>query len=179
MSNKGRRRGSLPLTRGHVHKLLANPIHVGEIVHKGERYPGEYEAIVDRRTGEGVRERLGPNAVARRSGSNAKVPSPPAREIERVVPKGIVDPLGDGLRLNEVLGLAGRRWKATISEAPLQHAQAQTIPGPAFNENRRRGRVRREWNLDRLSSLIRRWPPAIRRPEAPAHPRFVDISSTP
>jgi DNA invertase Pin-like site-specific DNA recombinase len=38
--NNGRRPGGAPFTRGHIYKLLANPIYVGDIVHKGERFGG-------------------------------------------------------------------------------------------------------------------------------------------
>lgn len=36
-----------PFDKGIVYKLLNNPVYVGEAVHKGTRYPGEHEAIVD------------------------------------------------------------------------------------------------------------------------------------
>lgn len=52
--NNGLRSSGEPFTRGHINKLLANPLYVGEIVHKGQRYEGEHEAIVDRATWEAV-----------------------------------------------------------------------------------------------------------------------------
>ena len=34
--------------RGHLYNMLCNPIYVGEIRHKDQRFPGRHEAIVDR-----------------------------------------------------------------------------------------------------------------------------------
>jgi site-specific DNA recombinase len=73
--NNGRRKGGELFTRGHIYKLLSTPTYVGEVAHKGERYPGEHEAIIDRRTWDAVQEQLRHNAVARHCNSNAKVPS--------------------------------------------------------------------------------------------------------
>ncbi|GBF25454.1 DNA-invertase hin [bacterium MnTg02] len=73
-SNSGRRKGGEPFTRGHIYKLLANPIYVGEIGHKGERHAGEHEAIITK-TWDAVQEQLGRNAVVRHRNSNAKSPS--------------------------------------------------------------------------------------------------------
>src|SRR5919106_3260020 len=71
----GTRRGGEPFQRGHINKLLTNPIYVGEIAHKGTRHPGEHAAIIDRQTWDAVQAQLARNAVARRSRTNAKAPS--------------------------------------------------------------------------------------------------------
>jgi site-specific DNA recombinase len=44
-------RGGRPFSRGHLYKILSNPLYVGEIDHKGTRYPGLHEGIIDRRPG--------------------------------------------------------------------------------------------------------------------------------
>ena len=46
----GREIGGGPLTRGQIYKLLANPVYLGEIHHKGQVYNGRHDAIVDRAT---------------------------------------------------------------------------------------------------------------------------------
>ena len=73
--NNGQRCGGATFTRGHLYKLLANPIYVGEIAHKGMRYPGEHKAIIDRETWDAVQVLLASNAVVRRCRFNAKEPS--------------------------------------------------------------------------------------------------------
>ena len=42
------RRGKL-IDKGFLYKLLANRVYIGEAVHKGVAYPGEHQAIIDRR----------------------------------------------------------------------------------------------------------------------------------
>lgn len=46
------------LDKGSVYKLLSNRVYVGEAVHKGTAYPGEHEAIIDRRTWDRARSIL-------------------------------------------------------------------------------------------------------------------------
>ena len=45
---KDRETGCKSFTRGHLYYLLHNPIYVGETAHKGEVFPGQHEAIIDR-----------------------------------------------------------------------------------------------------------------------------------
>jgi DNA invertase Pin-like site-specific DNA recombinase len=47
---KGESTGAQPFGRGAMFHLLKNRIYVGEIVHKGESFPGQHEPIVDRAT---------------------------------------------------------------------------------------------------------------------------------
>src|SRR4051812_10217997 len=58
--------GGQPFSRGALYALLSNPIYVGEIAHKGARYPGQHEAILDRATWEQVQEQLRTAAPARK-----------------------------------------------------------------------------------------------------------------
>lgn len=44
---KGRALGGTPFSRGAMFHLLQNRVYVGDIVHKGERFDGQHEAIVD------------------------------------------------------------------------------------------------------------------------------------
>src|SRR3954468_13527743 len=47
VSSSGRSWGGNPLARGALYLMLRNRIYRGEIVHKGQGYPGEHAAIVD------------------------------------------------------------------------------------------------------------------------------------
>jgi len=47
-TKEGRRRPGKPWNKVLVYRLLHNPLYIGEVTHKGERYPGEHEAIVGR-----------------------------------------------------------------------------------------------------------------------------------
>src|SRR5690606_39094935 len=63
----GRETGGLPFTRGHLYQLLRNPLYVGEVSHKGVRYPGQHKAVVDGETFGAVQRLLDQNASHRRS----------------------------------------------------------------------------------------------------------------
>ena len=58
ISKKGIKSGGCRFSRGALYELLANPIYIGEIRHKQERYPGQHEAIVPRELWERVQQRL-------------------------------------------------------------------------------------------------------------------------
>jgi DNA invertase Pin-like site-specific DNA recombinase len=47
LNRKGESTGAQPFGRGALFHLLKNRIYIGEIVHKGESYPGQHEGIVD------------------------------------------------------------------------------------------------------------------------------------
>jgi site-specific DNA recombinase len=51
--------GGIPFTRGALAYLLHNRCYIGEVVHRGQVYPGEHQAILDRDLFEAVQRRLG------------------------------------------------------------------------------------------------------------------------
>jgi DNA invertase Pin-like site-specific DNA recombinase len=67
-----RMRGGRPFSRGHLYKILSNPLYVGEIDHKGTRYPGLHEGIIDRETWDAVQVRLKSNGHERQVRSRAQ-----------------------------------------------------------------------------------------------------------
>lgn len=71
---KGRRTGGGLFSRGHLYKILSNPVYLGEIVHKGQRYPGQHEALIDHTLWETVQFKLTEQAQTfrnRRTSSDA------------------------------------------------------------------------------------------------------------
>jgi DNA invertase Pin-like site-specific DNA recombinase len=62
--------------KGTLYKILRNRAYVGEVVHKGQSYPGEHEPIVDRATWERVHEVLTTNAKRRGNEARARTPAP-------------------------------------------------------------------------------------------------------
>ncbi|HJY47930.1 MAG TPA: recombinase family protein [Stellaceae bacterium] len=48
-------RGGKPFSRGHIHRLLSNPIYTGRIAHKGQLYPGQHPALIEHETWTAVR----------------------------------------------------------------------------------------------------------------------------
>ncbi len=73
---KSRMRGGRPFFRGHIYRILSNPVYIGRIQHKTATYPGLHPAIIDQATWDAVQEGIHSNRVNRRNGTNAKNPSP-------------------------------------------------------------------------------------------------------
>jgi hypothetical protein len=76
-SRHGNRLGGKPFSRGALYYLLSNPIYVGEIRHKQERYPGQHEAIVSRTLWGQVQQRLRDQAVRAGEGRKTEAPRSP------------------------------------------------------------------------------------------------------
>jgi hypothetical protein len=54
----GRSTGGGPLSRGHIYKILSNPIYVGRIGHKGQVHEGQHPPIVSQDMWDKVRQCL-------------------------------------------------------------------------------------------------------------------------
>ncbi len=67
--------GGQKLSRGALYLILRNRIYRGETTHKGNAYPGEHPAIVDKALWDDVQAVLAKNRVERVSGVRAKTPS--------------------------------------------------------------------------------------------------------
>ena len=72
----GKSTGGRPFSRGHLYKILTNPLYIGEIEHKGTRYHGQHPAIIDQATWDAVQSRLRANTQGgKRTRANIKDPS--------------------------------------------------------------------------------------------------------
>jgi site-specific DNA recombinase len=68
--------GGRPLGRGHIYRLLSNPLYIGRIAHKGESYEGQHPAIIDPETWDAVQKQFAAQAPARALRAGAARPSP-------------------------------------------------------------------------------------------------------
>jgi DNA invertase Pin-like site-specific DNA recombinase len=75
LSRRGVASGGVPYSRGALYELLKNRLYLGEITYRGEIYPGQHEAIVERSLWERVQQHLARGRKARREGTRARVPS--------------------------------------------------------------------------------------------------------
>ena len=66
--------GSVPLSRGHLYRILANPIYKGCVRHGDNIYPGQHEAIINNATFDHVQTSLENKSSSRRSQSNVTRP---------------------------------------------------------------------------------------------------------
>ncbi|MBE3099435.1 MAG: recombinase family protein, partial [Planctomycetes bacterium] len=71
-ARSGAKRGGAPWNKAYVHWTLTNHRYVGEVMHQGQAYPGEHEAIVDRRVWDRVHAILDENRPYRASQTRRK-----------------------------------------------------------------------------------------------------------
>jgi DNA invertase Pin-like site-specific DNA recombinase len=67
LSAKGKASGGRPFTRGHLYKLLSNPIYIGRVPHKTTSHPGLHQPIIDRALWDQVQAQLGANTQGTRN----------------------------------------------------------------------------------------------------------------
>jgi DNA invertase Pin-like site-specific DNA recombinase len=67
--------GQQRFSQGALYLMLQNRTYRGEATHKGNAYPGEHSAIIDKPLWDAVQAVLTENRVARASGANTKQPS--------------------------------------------------------------------------------------------------------
>ncbi|MFL6727774.1 MAG: recombinase family protein, partial [Sphingomicrobium sp.] len=68
ISRNGSRSGGCRFGRGALYELLANPLYIGEIRHKGASHPGQHSAVIERTLWAQVQERLRTMATRTRQG---------------------------------------------------------------------------------------------------------------
>ena len=71
----GRLVGGQRFSRGALYLMLQNRIYRGDIVHKGETYPGQHQAILDPELWEIVQDKLAANRQERALAVGAEAPS--------------------------------------------------------------------------------------------------------
>jgi site-specific DNA recombinase len=71
----GTEHGHQRFSHGALYLMLQNRTYRGEATHKGNSYPGEHSAIVDKPLWDAVQSVLADNRVARSTGARAKQPS--------------------------------------------------------------------------------------------------------
>jgi site-specific DNA recombinase len=77
VSKRRSTRGGREFSRGALYHLLCNPIYVGEIRHKSDRYPGQHEAIVSRDLWDRVQRQLRDRRARSCEGRKTEAPSSP------------------------------------------------------------------------------------------------------
>jgi site-specific DNA recombinase len=148
----GRSYGGKAFTRGHLYRILQNPVYRGQVAHKNTTHPGEHAAIVDRALWEKVQEVMARN---RRAGS------PGIRCESDSLFKGLVfDDAGNRMSPAHA-NKAGRRYRYYVSQALLQQRKesAGSLPRlPAHDfEQLVSGRIVEELGADaRMKAALRK-----------------------
>jgi site-specific DNA recombinase len=63
--------GGLPFSRGHIYRILCNPLYIGEIAHKDIRHAGQHPRIIDPEIWDAVSALIGSNRREHRARSKA------------------------------------------------------------------------------------------------------------
>src|SRR5215475_11083149 len=74
-SAAGRVIGGKPFSRGALYLMLRNRTYRGEIVHRGQSYPGEHPPIIDQPLWDAVQMQLAGNTTERNAGTRTHQPS--------------------------------------------------------------------------------------------------------
>ena len=116
----GAERGGTSFSRGHIYRLLSNPIYIGQIAHKGQLYAGQHAALIGDETWSAVRDQLAANAGDHRRRTKAAEAS--------LLAGLLVDAHGERLTPSHAVK-KGRRYRyyvstALISEAGQDHTQS-------------------------------------------------------
>jgi DNA invertase Pin-like site-specific DNA recombinase len=130
IASNGLRSGEKSFSRGALYTLLRNPIYIGEIRHKGARYPGQHQPIVDRSVWDKTQELLRLHTV-RTDGKPSGATSSP-----------LIGKLFDdqGERLTPSHAVKGnRRYRYYVSSSLMKGAARKSGQGwrvPAFEIER-------------------------------------------
>ncbi len=81
IAKNGKRSGGESFSRGALYTLLGNPIYIGEVRHKGTRYPGLHEPIVEASIWKKVDELLHAHAGRARGTGTKSMSSPLAGKL--------------------------------------------------------------------------------------------------
>jgi len=100
------------IDKGMLYKLLRNRVYIGEAVHKGTAYPGEHEAIIDRKLWDQVQAILSKNARKRSANTRAQTPA---------LLKGLIfDATGSAMSPTHTRR-GGKLYRYYVSQAVLKH----------------------------------------------------------
>ncbi len=102
--------GGRPLSRGHIYRLLGNPLYIGRIAHNGESFEGQHPAIIDPETWNSVQKQLEEQAPPQSSRGVATHSSPLRGKL--------FDQAGNALTPSHSVK-SGRRYRYYVSRNAL------------------------------------------------------------
>ena len=108
--------GDEPYRRGHLYRILINPIYVGKVGHKGKVFQGQHQGIIPPEQWQSVQDQLSNAAAKPRQTLRQAADQPPSRSgTERSVLMGkLFDETGDRLTPSHA-NKKGRRYRYYVS----------------------------------------------------------------
>lgn len=67
VSRRSNQSGNVPFSRGHLYRILSNPIYIGQVSHRGITHPGQHLPIVDQGLWDAVQAKLISNQIGHKS----------------------------------------------------------------------------------------------------------------
>src|SRR5271166_2055284 len=113
----GRSTGGGLLSRGHIYKILSNPIYIGRIAHKGHVHEGQHSPIIERDLWDRVQRRLQDHVATAKT-----------RRVTQSSDSLLAGKLFDdrGNRMSPSWARKGsKRWRYYVSQAVLQGEKAK------------------------------------------------------
>ena len=118
------------VSRGHLYKILSNPIYLGRLTHKGQTHDGLHDPIVDQETWDRVQLLLAEHA--QRAAGNCQ-------SSDALLAGKLFDDRGNRMSPSHA-AKDGRRWRYYVSQAVLQgrkHEAGSVARVPALEIERR------------------------------------------
>jgi site-specific DNA recombinase len=128
-------KGAKPFARGHLYRILSNPIYAGRIQHKDQIHPGQHPAIIDQPTWDRAQASLAANSHARLLGARARNPS--------LLSGLLFDQSGKRLVATHA-NRRGRRYRYYLSDAAIKHRRPGRPTQDALLANSNSGPI---WRL--------------------------------
>ena len=130
-TNAGVEKGGNIFKRGALYTLLQNRVYIGEVVHKGEIFPGEHDAIVLFGLWEKVQNKLSKNRHSRNTTNNICAMSPLNGLLH--------DDRGNRMSSSHTLKPNGKRYRYYVSQALLKESPEDAgtlprLPAPALEK---------------------------------------------
>jgi site-specific DNA recombinase len=119
----GRQTGGGLFSRGHLYKILANPVYIGRLAHKGQDYPGQHSAIVDQETWDRTQALLTSHALPRQN---------PTRSTDALLTGKLFDDRGFLMSPSEA-ARGSKRWRYYVSQAIQQGRQQDAGSHPRIS----------------------------------------------
>jgi hypothetical protein len=133
----GRLAGGQHFSRGALYLMLQNRIYRGEILHQGEAYPGQHEAIIDPELWQIVQDKLAANRRERSLAVGAEAPSLLAAARDAVLsPDSRVAP---GTPISAAVRTYLRENRTGQRVGPVNLTRANSVNSPPRNTARETG----------------------------------------
>jgi site-specific DNA recombinase len=159
----GKTTGGGLISRGHLYKILSNPIYLGRLTHRDKVHDGLHDSIIDRETWDRVQLLLAEHAQRTAGGR---------QNSDALLAGKLFDDRGNRMSPSHA-AKGGRRWRYYVSQAVLQgrkHEAESVVRVPALEIEARVEEVVRAAS----PASIQQGPHGLHHPKASGHGASTD-----